>query len=340
MIDPPPLATNRLRPLVAAVLAVCLVAGAAIPAAGLLADAPTTGGAATDGSASGVTATDRGTARTGEPSGAERSANATVPAGARLAGAIGGQQTELAGELETRALVVRLDRADSPSERAAVLAELEARTDARLASLRERRERLRAAADNRSVPAGAYAHLAATVAVEATVNRRLAERGERATATLPAAVRAEYGISVERFRNLSDRSRSVLAALRRDLQALGTAGFVDEVIDAIDAGEGVDADELLDAANRTDWPVGGNATLDGVADGSDDPLGGALDGNVTDADGLIDGTNGTNGTLDGSGTPTSGEPTDDGILDGDALTATDADAELTADGTDDGLLGG
>jgi hypothetical protein len=374
MTDTESRATNRLRPLVAAVLVACLVVGAAVPAAGLLADSPT---AATDGATTGATAANTDAVQTGDPGGNESDGNVTASAGARLAGAIGSQQSEAAGELETRTLVVRLGRADSLEERAAVLALLEARTDARLASLRERRERLRAAADNRSVSAGAYAYAAATVSVEAAVNRRLADRGERATAALPAAVTAEYGLSVERFRNLSNRSRSVTA----DLRVPGRSGLVAELTDGIDTGEGVDATDLLDEinqtvgpANRTDWPFDGNDStlgaaldelagenesldLDGVIDDDPNESDGLFDGNATDGDDVFgNATDGSDdpfaGTLDGNATDEDGllDGTDDGILDDDTGTATDDSSgddglfdDDTADDdetTDDGLFGG
>lgn len=374
MTDTQSRTTNRLRPLVAAALVACLVVGAAVPAAGLLADSPRTATAASEGAATDPAAASPDAARAGGPGGTESDANATASAGARLAGAIGTQQSEAAGELETRTLVVRLGRADSPAERAAVLRVLEARTDARLVSLRERRERLRVGADNRSVSAGAYAYVAATVSVEAAVNRRLADRGERATAALPATVTAEYGLSAERFRALANRSDSVTAALRRDLRALGRSLVADEVADEIDTGETVDAEDILEGlnetvrpTNRTDWPFDGNdSTLgealdeldadnesldigdviendsndsdDSDADDSDDPFGGNLDGNITDEDGLIDGTD--DGLLDdGTETATDDSSDDDRSADLFEDDTAPAEAEETTDETtDDGEL--
>ena len=365
MTDTQPRLPNRLRPLAAAVLVVCLVVGAAVPAAGLLADAPTTDTVAADGATS-VGATENAAStdatQAGDAGGNASSANAT--AGARLAGAIGTQQSEAAGELETRTLVVRLGRADSPEERAAVLAMLEARADARLASLRERRERLQAATDNHSVSTGAYAYLAATVSVEAAVNRRLADRGERATADLPAAVTAEYGLSTERFRALANRSDSVRVDLRSDLRALGRS----LVADGIGGDAEVDAEAILDGlnetvapANRTDWPLDGNdSTLDDALDelGADNEsldLGettaddsnesdGLLDGNISDEDGLIDGTDdGTDDGLfdDGTETPTdesAGDDGTDGLFEDDTTTAENETADGTTD--DGGLFDG
>ncbi|SDF45102.1 hypothetical protein [Halorientalis regularis] len=358
--------SNRLRPLVAAVLVGCLVVGAAVPAAGLLADSPTADTAATDGSATAATAghaASADAAQAGDAGGNASSANATASAGARLAGAIGSQQSEVAGELETRTLVVRLGRADSLEERAAVLAVLEARADARLASLRERRERLRAAADNRSVSPGAYAYRAATVSVEAAVNRRLADRGERATADLPDAVTAEYGLSAERFRALANRSDSVRADLRNDLRALGRSLVADE----IGEDEGIDAEDILDGlnetvapTNRTDWPFDENDStlgdaldelgadnesldlgdvIEDDANDSDAPFGGTLDGNISDEDGLLDGTD--DGLLGDTETTTDDSSGDDGtgFFEDDTVTA----EEEPADGgetTDDGLFDG
>ncbi|RXK47371.1 hypothetical protein [Halorientalis pallida] len=341
--------SNRLRPLVAAVLVVCLVVGAAVPAAGLLADSPTANSAATDGAestttANGATAASADAARTGDSGDNESDANVTASAGARLAGTIGTQQSEVAGQLETRTLVVRLGRADSPDERAAVLAVLETRADARLASLRERRERLRSAAGNRSVSAGAYAYLAATVSVEATVNRQLADRGERATADLPDAVTAEYGLSAERFRTLANRSDSVTAELRRDLRVLGRSLVADEVVDEIDGAEAADAEDLLeglnetvDPTNRTDWPFDENdSTLGDALDdlGEDNEsldLDDVFEDEPSESDGLLDG-DGTDGNeTDGSDDPFGGNF--DGNLDGN-LDGNVTDEDGLIDGTD------
>ncbi|WP_157525971.1 hypothetical protein [Halorientalis sp. IM1011] len=347
MTEPQSRITNRLRPLVAAVLVVCLVVGAAIPAAGLLADSPTADRAASDGAATDANAASTDAIRAGQSGGNESDTNATASAGARLAGAIGSQQSEAAGEIETRTLLVRLGRADSPEERAAVLAVLEERTDARLASLRERRERLRAAADNRSVSPGAYAHLAATVSVEATVTERLADRGERATTDLPAAVTAEYGLSASRFNALANDSRSVAASLRSDLRALGAPHDTDEIgaENGLDAGKMLDdLDDTVDPANRTDWPFDRNdSTLGDALDGENESL--DLDGVFDDGD-----TSGTGDATDESATDDSldGAVTDDRTVDGsdgtpDGTTdrnTTDSDGESAEKDADDGLFDG
>ncbi|SEO56814.1 hypothetical protein SAMN05216388_101486 [Halorientalis persicus] len=343
MTDTHPRLPNRLRPLAAAVLVVCLVVGAAVPAAGLLADSPTADTAATDGAASTATAENAASADATQTGGNASSANATASAGARLAGAIGTQQSAVAGELETRTLVVRLGRADSPEERAAVLAMLEARADARLDSLRERRERLRAAADNRSVSAGAYAYLAATVSVEAAVNRRLADRGERATADLSAAVTAEYGLSTERFRALANRSDSVTADLHSDLRALGRSAVADE----IDADDDLDAEDILQGlnetvgpTNRTDWPFDENdSTLGDALDelGADNEslgFGDVIADDSNDADGPLE-ENPTDGRDSGEN-DTDGSDADDGLLDDGTLDGNVSDADGLIDGTDDG----
>ncbi|WP_336001702.1 hypothetical protein [Halorientalis halophila] len=332
-----------MRTTVVAALVACLVVGAAIPAAGYLADAgpAVTDDAATDGSAQAASATTNHDA-----SGTQgATANVTHTSGSRLAGTVGSQQADIAAEIDTRTLLVRLGRADSASERAAVLSLLEARTDERLGALSDRRERIRAAAENRSISAGEYAYVAASVSVEAAASERLAERGERAATDLPESVAAEYGVSATAFEALGDRSRSVTASLESDVRAFAGARVAanltgEAALDAnLDASDLLDRlNETVDPGNRTDWSPD-DETLEDVLGGLDE--GDSSDGENESLDGIV-GNQSDGGLLDGTD---ESETTDGGLLDGienetttdgGLLEGSDGDSETDTSG---GLLG-
>ncbi|MFB6166162.1 MAG: hypothetical protein ABEJ31_13455 [Haloarculaceae archaeon] len=258
-------------------LAALLVVGVALPVAALV--GPTAGG---DGANAAAGAPADSTALGGTNGSA-------MPAGSRFAGAVSAQRASLHGELATRTLVVRLARADSDRERAAVLADLRARTDERLSTLADDRDRLRRLRDNESVSPGSYAHAAARVSVETTVTKRLSVRGERAARTLPPAVADRYDVRARAFAALANRSAAAETALTEVVGEPGANGSVDLPVEWNDsrpgAGRGTILDPSLDSGavrdalnrtvdpeNRTDWPFAGAgspaAGLGGSVNGS------------------------------------------------------------------------
>lgn len=279
------------RAVLAGTLVACLVVGAAIPAAASLVG-PASDELSPDADAA-TAASTHGSARADEPTADGR--NSTGPPGSKLAGAFGAQQSKVAGNLSERTLTVRLERVDSPAERAAVLAALRNQTDARLAQLRERRERLQ---DAGAMGDGERAYEAGVVSVEVAVTERLAARGERAAADLPTQAAAEHDVSPAAFRSLRNDSRSLAASLRDDLGAGGES----VPAAAVGSGHGGDVDPRLptdgpdgtlpgnnrtelgngDAPfeNATDGSLGGNESI-----GPENPLDGENDTWTDDADG-------------------------------------------------------
>lgn len=138
---------------------------------------------------------------------AGRPANATAESdqpGADLAGAVGTEESTLGGELQSRTYEVRLRRAETPSERAAVLRDIGAEMDGQLATLETRRDRL--ASGNLS--AGESAYLRETASVETRVLARLATSTRR----FALGLQGVDGDLAERFATLAERSAALEAA--------------------------------------------------------------------------------------------------------------------------------
>jgi hypothetical protein len=189
--------------------AVALVFLASIPVAGLVSthagETTEPAAAASEPSASaGIDGTDAGP-----------TPNESTPPGSVLAGAVSAHQSSVGGELADRTLAVRLARAATPDERAQVLATVRDATAARLDAIERRRDALGGTGVNDTLSPGASAHVAAELSVETAVTHRLAARGERAAAALPASVAAARGVTPAAFAALANRSEAAATALDR-----------------------------------------------------------------------------------------------------------------------------
>lgn len=345
-----------MRALVLTTAAVLVVAGLAFPVAGSV-DGPATGdhAAATVG-------TDRQV-----PSAATQPANdsANATAGSRLAGAFATQQADIGGELETRAVAVRLARANTTTERVAELDRLRASTEARLQSLERRRDRLRRALTNGSLSPGEYAHTMADLRTDAAVTESIADRGASAAASLPDSVATEYDVGADSFRTLENRSRNYSDGLAAAF-AGGSPPFSPDLLpDESDT----DADDPFGVDDR-DPPAFGDGepdfedpvndtVLDDLVNGTDDETGDGLDGlsgtddndtespdGADETDGSFgDGLNGSDSLLgDDTESGETGESTPIGPDDGGTLDDSDStdrtDSTTTAGDEDDGLFDG
>ena len=141
--------------------------------------------------------------------GNETDANETESAapGARLAGVLGVQGSEVSGEIESRALGERLNAAQSDRAKARVVATQYNESRERLRQLREREQRLTRAYENGSMSAGAYHARLAQVTAEIRSLERLTNRTEQTAARLPAATLERQGVNAAAVR-----------ALRRDVR--------------------------------------------------------------------------------------------------------------------------
>ncbi len=322
-----------MRALAVTTAAVLIVAGLAFPAAGSL---------------GGLAPNDQSPAGDARP--ADRpldspahSANGTASnatAGSRLSGAFATQQADLGGELETRAVTVRLTRANTTTERVAELAALRTATETRLKRLERRRQRLHRALANGSLTPGEYAHRVADLRADAAVTETVADRGARAAGTLPESVATEYEVDPDSFRMLQNHSRNVSAHLAVAFENESTALFGWHPI-AADPFDGDDEaavpfdydDESLDG------PVNETA-LDALLNETGDDVGDALDGFTDDNEGSANDTSaesadetdvfddGSDSLFGDDGNTDESTPTDD----------QDGTADSTPTETDDGWL--
>ena len=326
-----------MRALAVTTAAVLIVAGLAFPAAGSL---------------GGLAPNDQSPAGDARP--ADRpldspahSANGTASnatAGSRLSGAFATQPADLGGELETRAVTVRLARANTTTERVAELAALRSATETRLKRLERRRQRLHRALANGSLTPGEYAHRVADLRADVAVTETVADRGARAAGTLPESVATEYEVDPASFRTLQHHSQNVSAHLAVAFENESTALFgwhliapdpsADRFDDDEDAtvpfGHGDDA--LDESVNET--------ALDALLNETGDDVGDALDGFTDDEDSANDtsdkSADGTDVFDDGSDSLFGDDSTEDSTPTDDR----DGSADSTPTETDDGWLSG
>jgi len=134
--------------------------------------------------------------------------NATAP-GAQLAGVVGVQQAEVDGDLDNRTFGLRVANADSDEERAAIIAERQNNTRARLASQTDRLAELREARANGTISNAEYRARVATVAAQAADTERDAAQLNRTARKLPDAVRERANINVAAIEQLRGDARTL-----------------------------------------------------------------------------------------------------------------------------------
>ena len=134
--------------------------------------------------------------------------NATAP-GAQLAGVVGVQQAEVDGDLDNRTFGLRVANADSDEERAAIIAERQNNTRARLASQTDRLAELREARADGTISNAEYRARVATVAAQAADTERDAAQLNRTARKLPDAVRERANINIAAIEQLRGDARTL-----------------------------------------------------------------------------------------------------------------------------------
>lgn len=200
-----------------------------------------------------------------------------IAPGEQLSGVVGVQDAEFEGELNDNAFAIALDRADDDATRAAEIANRVNDTEARLAELEERRDRLNAQRESGEISEGEYRARTARLATESDNAQRQLNRSEEASAGIPQATLEENGVNVEAIRTLrqnasdlsgpevSEIARSIAGENRGPFAGAGgdrtenvTAGPGDRSGDGSDAGadqrpgetDGEDAEAGSDGADR------------------------------------------------------------------------------------------
>lgn len=132
-------------------------------------------------------------------------ATETAP-GERLAGVVGVQGAELAGELDKRAFGIGLARAETQAAQADVVAaQLDAVED-RLTAIEDRKARLDERREAGEINEGTYRAQVAELSAQTANAKALTDRSASAAEQLPADLLAERGVHTERIRTLRDRA--------------------------------------------------------------------------------------------------------------------------------------
>jgi hypothetical protein len=238
-----------------------------------------------------------------------------ISPGEQLSGVIGVQRAELAGEVESRAFEVALNRTESPEERADLVAEQLNRTEERLAEIERRQRELRERRDAGELTPGEFAARMAETSARAEAIKREANRSAEVAGELPESVRAERGLTGDRLGELRERAGDAsgpeVAAIARGVAGNDVGGPLasDRRGPPGDAGDGPE---------RGDGPgigEGPGADGDTAADGPSE-RGNETDGNATN--GADDATNEADDATNAVETPgdAGNDTTDRGADDG------------------------
>lgn len=192
--------------------------------------------------------------------------NASSAPGTHLAGVVGVQEAEIAGELEGRTFEIRVNRARSKATKAGVVADEIDDLNRRLTRLRERKATLLDARQNGSISRARFRVEIATLAAEIGAVNRQVDRVDVAAQGLPTSILASNGVD-----------SSTIETLRRD--GGGLAG--PEVATIARSIAGPDAGGGLAGGNATQGPANksprqGPAPTGTDSDGSPHPGGAAL----------------------------------------------------------------
>lgn len=247
----------------ATLLVALVVASAAVaPAAAVQTDTATSTAQAANETATGTTTT---TAPT-ENGTADENDTETVAAGARLSGAIGVQEAEIDGEVESRTFGIKVAKANTDDAKAQVVGEQLNTSEARLTELQERLESLEDARENGSIDHGQYAARAAKLQTEVNTVRRMGTETATVSETLPRETLEANGVNVTAIETLRQNAANLtgpeVAAVAKTIAGPG-------------AGQGQPPDRAGGADDRADDNGAPDDRTDGTEtdttdDGSDD----------------------------------------------------------------------
>jgi hypothetical protein len=166
---------------------------------------------------------------TNETSEGNETANGTeISPGERLSGVIGVQRAEIAGEVDSRAFEVALNRTETDEERAALVAERLNRTEDRLTEIERRQRELRERRDAGELSRGEFAARMAEIGARAETIEREANRSVDVARDLPESVRADRGLNESRLGAVRERASEAsgpeIAALARGVAGNDVGG--------------------------------------------------------------------------------------------------------------------
>lgn len=209
--------------------------------------------------------------------------NASISPGARLSGVIGVQETEIDGEVESRAFGLKVAKANTDEAKAEVVAEQLNESQERVEELEGRLEELEQARENGSISEGQYAAQAAKAQAELNNVKRMSNETANASEKLPRDVLEANGVNVTAIETLRQRASNMSGP---------------EVAAIAQTIAGPSADQRpAEADNRTRGPGAGNQTAPGDrADGNQTAEGTAIPDDSTPNNGTL-----TEAPSDGAG---------------------------------------
>lgn len=129
-----------------------------------------------------------------------------ISPGERLSGVVGVQNAEIAGEVDSRAFEVGLNRTTTDEERAAFVAERLNRSEQRLAEIERRQRELRERRDAGELSQGAFAARMAETSARAESVERESNRSAEVARGLPEQARSERGLDDDRLNAVRERA--------------------------------------------------------------------------------------------------------------------------------------
>jgi hypothetical protein len=216
--------------------------------------------------------------------------------GASVAAAVGQEQSTLEAERQTESVQIRLDRANSEAERAAVLESLATELTDQLRGIESRQEQLRTA----NLSLGERLYHSSQLVIETESISQLSERGKESAETLSSSQAEPLRTQ---FDNLSQRSAAVdvgavlsgngQTPIQPDTDALPGDGLGND--SPVTAGPADGLNDSDGAGDSDDLPVGDEDLGDDTTEADLD----TGDSNIEDADDTLeDGLNESDETVD------------------------------------------
>ena len=156
---------------------------------------------------------------------ATQSGNDSVAAGALLSGAIGVQEAEIDGEVESRSFGIKVAQAATDDAKARVVGEQLNDSEGRLTELQNRLESLEDAHENGSISQGQYASRAAKLQTEVNNIQRMGNETANVSETLPRETLEANGDNATAIRTLRQNAANMtgpeVAAVARTIAGPG-----------------------------------------------------------------------------------------------------------------------
>ncbi|MFB6253867.1 MAG: hypothetical protein ABEI06_04600 [Halobacteriaceae archaeon] len=142
--------------------------------------------------------------------------------GVRFTGVINIQHTELQGNVEKRSFAIRLRKADSPSEKATIIADKVESLQQRITNLQERKQTLKNALQNGSITKSEYRAEIAELVSQINNVKQIVNKTVSVAKGLPTELLAAKGINVSAIVQLKNHAANMsgpeIAAIARSIR--------------------------------------------------------------------------------------------------------------------------